>query len=52
MIHAPVPLPPEVRSFVETTRWTFAKTYAATWPHEYVVMNEENAAMICAFRAS
>ena len=41
-----VPLPPEVRSFVDTTRWTFAKTYAATWPHEYVVRNDENAAMI------
>jgi len=42
------PLPDEVRSFIESTAWTFAKTYAATWPHEYVVRNEENAAMILA----
>ena len=37
-----------VRKFVETTKWTFAKTYAATWPHEYVVRTEENAAMVLA----
>jgi hypothetical protein len=41
-----VPFPDDVRRFVESTPWTFAKTYAATWPHEYVVMNGENAAMI------
>jgi hypothetical protein len=45
---ANVPFPPTVRSFVESTRWTFAKTYAATWPHEYVVRNSANAAMILA----
>jgi hypothetical protein len=28
--------------------WTFAKTYAATWPHEYVVRTSENAPMILA----
>ena len=44
----PVPLPDEVRKFVESTRWTFAKTYAATWPHEYVVRTPENAAMMLA----
>lgn len=38
----------EVRRFVESTRWTFAKTYAATWPHEYVVRNPENAEQILA----
>ena len=42
------PLPDKVRSFVETTPWRFATTYAATWPHEYVVLNAENAAMILA----
>jgi hypothetical protein len=41
-----VPFPDDVRRFVESTSWRFAKTYAATWPHEYVVMNGENAAMI------
>ena len=45
---APAPFPDEVRAFVESTRWTFAKTYAATWPHEYVVRKSENAAMILA----
>lgn len=43
-----VPLPDDVRQFVETAPWTFAKTYAATWPHEYVVRSDENAAMILA----
>jgi len=42
------PLPDKVRAFVETTAWTFAKTYAATWPHEYVVRTPENAAMLLA----
>ena len=32
-----LPFPDDVRKFVESTEWTFAKTYAATWPHEYVV---------------
>ena len=43
-----VPFPDDVRDFVESTAWTFAKTYATTWPHEYVVRNEENAPMIVA----
>jgi len=45
---ASAPFPADVGSFIEATRWTFAKTYAATWPHEYVVRNAENAAMILA----
>lgn len=32
-----LPLPEDLRQFVEACRWTFAKTYAATWPHEYIV---------------
>ncbi len=24
-------------AFVANTKWTFAKTYADTWPHEYIV---------------
>lgn len=43
-----VQFPPDVRAFVNTTKWTFAKTYASTWPHEYVVKNAENAEMILA----
>jgi hypothetical protein len=30
-------LPPELKAFVDETSWTFAKTYATTWPHEYIV---------------
>jgi hypothetical protein len=44
----PVAFPDELRNFVESTPWRFAKTYAATWPHEYVVRTPENAAMILA----
>ena len=42
------PFPDDVRRFVESTPWTFAKTYAATWPHEYVVRRSGDAAMIVA----
>ena len=31
------PMPEDVRRFVESTAWRFAKTYADTWPHEYMV---------------
>jgi hypothetical protein len=44
----PAPFPDDVRKFVESTTWTFAKTYAGTWPHEYVVRTSKNAAMILA----
>ena len=29
--------PSNLKAFVTEARWTFAKTYAATWPHEYIV---------------
>lgn len=29
--------PDEIKNFIETTPWTFAKTYADTWPHHYIV---------------
>lgn len=29
--------PPDLRDFVSREKWTFAKTYAKTWPHEYIV---------------
>ena|SRR5579862_505188 len=31
------PLPEHLRQFVTSCQWTFAKTYADTWPHEYIV---------------
>ena len=43
-----VPLDDDVRRFVDSTAWTFARTYASTWPHEYVVRNAENAPMMLA----
>jgi hypothetical protein len=43
-----VPFPDDVRQFVKSTKWTFAKTYAATWPHEYVVRTPQNAPKILA----
>lgn len=44
----PALFPDDVRAFVESASWTFAKTYADTWPHEYIVRNEENASLILA----
>ena len=34
------PLPETLRSFVSSCDWTFAKTYAQTWPHEYIVRKQ------------
>ncbi len=33
-------LPIELKQFIETTKWTFAVTYAKTWPHEYIVQEK------------
>ena len=30
----------EIKSFIDNTSWTFAKTYAETWPHEYIVQEK------------
>lgn len=27
----------QVKRFIKDSNWIFAKTYAATWPHEYIV---------------
>lgn len=39
-------LPDDVRQFVDTVTWTFAKTYARTWPHEYIVRRPDNAHLV------
>lgn len=31
------PLSERLARFIKETPWTFAKTYARTWPHEYIV---------------
>lgn len=41
-----MPLPEDLKQFVESSDWTFARTYARTWPHEYIVRNHDNAALI------
>jgi len=32
-----VVFPPHLKAFLDQQTWTFAKTYASTWPHEYIV---------------
>ncbi len=39
-----LPLPENLRRFVESCRWTFAKTMP-TWPHEYIVRERVDAAL-------
>ena len=37
-------LPSQLKMLITQAEWTFAKTYAKTWPHEYIVRDrvEEN----------
>jgi GTPase Era involved in 16S rRNA processing len=30
----------ELKDFIEKSTWTYAKTYATTWPHEYIVQEK------------
>ena len=30
-------LPEQLKTFIANEDWIFAKTYATTWPHEYIV---------------
>lgn len=30
-------LPAQLKQFIRDSTWIFAKTYANTWPHEYIV---------------
>ena len=43
-----VPLTEALREFVRTAPWTFAKTYAATWPHEYLVRDRVDESLFIA----
>ena len=43
-----VTLPEALREFVNSARWTFAKTYAATWPHEYIVRERVDESLFIA----
>jgi hypothetical protein len=42
-------LPPELKTFVDDTSWTFAKTYAKTWPHEYIVCDRADEGLFLSF---
>jgi hypothetical protein len=37
--------PSELETFVNNVQWTFARTYAKTWPHEYIVRDRVNEAL-------
>jgi hypothetical protein len=43
-----IPFTQSARAFIASTTWTFARTFASTWPHEYVVQTSTNAPMILA----
>lgn len=38
-------LPERIGQFIADTPWTFAKTYARDWPHEYIVREKVDAAL-------
>ena len=35
-------LPTKLRTFADDVPWVFAKTFAETWPHEYIVRERVN----------
>ena len=37
--------PDEIQSFINSSKWTYAKTYHPRWPHYYIVRNPENEDM-------
>jgi hypothetical protein len=37
-------LPKHLQEFIASCAWTFAKTYADTWPHEYIVREKVDEA--------
>jgi len=40
-----IPLSEALHEFVAACTWTFAKTYASTWPHEYIVRGKVDEAL-------
>ena len=35
----------ELKNFIVNSKWIFAKTYAATWPHHYIVRDRVDEAL-------
>ncbi|MGI9255305.1 MAG: hypothetical protein ACR2PY_00035 [Salinispira sp.] len=42
-------VPEHLAKFIDEAHWIFAKTYAATWPHEYIVRQRVNDALFVEF---
>jgi len=42
-------LPEILKNFINEQNWIFAKTYAKTWPHEYIVEEKVNKKMFVKF---
>lgn len=42
------PFPDELLRYVREQKWTFAKTYADTWPHEYIVREKRHEELFLA----
>lgn len=45
------PFPEVLARFIDQIPWTFAKTYARHWPHEYIVREKVDAALFDGFAA-
>ena len=37
--------PTDIRRFLDSVKWVFAKTYAKTWPHHYIVKERVDKAL-------
>ncbi|MSR87921.1 MAG: hypothetical protein EXS69_02040 [Candidatus Zambryskibacteria bacterium] len=42
------PLSEQLKKFIVNSSWIFAKTYATTWPHEYIVQEQVNSDLFLA----
>ncbi len=39
----------KIQKFIKEQNWIFAKTYANTWPHEYIVQESVNSELFLEF---
>jgi len=42
-------LPNDIKQFIKESAWIFAKTYADTWPHEYLVKDKVDKQLFLKF---
>ena len=45
----PERLPQELEQFIKEVKWTWAKTYAETWPHHYIVRDRVDKELFLKF---